>query len=70
MTVNDRPGFLATASKVIGDAGGNIIDVRHNRYDLGMPAKDTVLTVTIEARDSNHTRLIKTSLVAQGFKLL
>lgn len=70
MTVNDRPGFLATASKVIGDAGGNIIDVRHNRYDLGMPAKDTVLTVTIEARDSNHTRFIKTSLVAQGFKLL
>jgi threonine dehydratase len=70
MTVNDRPGFLATASKVIGDAGGNIIDVRHNRYDLGMPAKDTVLTVTIEARDSDHTRYIKTSLIAQGFKLL
>jgi threonine dehydratase len=70
MAVNDRPGFLATASKTIGDAGGNIIDVRHNRYDLGMPAKDTVLTVTIEARDAEHSRYIRTALISQGFKLI
>ncbi|MFT6072584.1 MAG: threonine dehydratase [Alphaproteobacteria bacterium] len=70
MTVTDRPGFLANVSKVIGDAEGNITAVRHNRYDLGRPAKDTLLTITIEARDSDHAKYIKTALLNEGFNLL
>jgi len=70
MTVTDRPGFLANVSKIIGDAEGNITAVRHNRYDLGRPAKDTLLTITIEARDTEHAKHIKTTLIAQGFNLL
>lgn len=70
MTTNDKPGFLAGVSKIIGDAEGNITAVRHNRYDLTMPAKDTLLTITIEARDKNHAHKIKTELLREGFDIL
>ena len=36
---DDRPGLLATVSAVIGGAGGNIIEVAHNRLSLDVPAK-------------------------------
>lgn len=70
MTTNDRPGFLASVAKVIGDEDGNITAVRHNRYDLTMPVKDTMLTITIEARDHNHTHKIKTALLREGYNIL
>lgn len=70
MTTNDRPGFLANVSKIIGDADGNITAVRHNRYDLTMPAKDTMLTITVEARDHAHSQKIKTELTREGFNIL
>ncbi len=68
-SINDRPGFLAEIADIIGREGGNIIEVNHNRYDLGMPAKDTGLSVTIEARDSHHARKIRAALTAQGCNL-
>ena len=67
--VSDRPGFLAQVADVIGSAGGNIIEVSHNRYNLGMLAKDTGLSLTIEARDRNHAGTIRTALIARGFHL-
>ena len=69
MTVNDQPGFLAQVSDVIANAGGNIIEVSHNRYNLGMLAKDTGLSLTIEARDSEHASSIRTALLTRGFNL-
>jgi len=69
MTVNDRPGFLAQVSEVIANAGGNIIEVSHNRYNLGMLAKDTGLSLTIEARDSEHANSIRSTLASRGFNL-
>lgn len=69
MTVNDRPGFLAQVAEVIAGAGGNIIEVSHNRYNLGMLAKDTGLSLTIEARDCDHAQTIRTLLLEKGFNL-
>ena len=68
-SINDRPGFLAEIADIIGREGGNIIEVNHNRYDLGMPAKDTGLSITIEARDGHHARKIRSALIAQGCRL-
>jgi threonine dehydratase len=36
---DDRPGMLATLASVIGEQGGNIIDVQHNRLALNVPPR-------------------------------
>jgi threonine dehydratase len=68
--INDRPGFLADVAETIGSQGGNIVEVTHNRYNLGMPAKEAELIVLVEARDSSHAKSIRNMLICRGFKLL
>lgn len=63
---DDRPGFLARVSSVIGDMGGNIIDVRHERLDLSLPAKGTDLDILVETRDAAHTRDLVAALTKAG----
>jgi threonine dehydratase len=63
---DDRPGLLARVSKVIGDLGGNILDVAHNRLALDVPAKGAEFDIQIETRDSRHTEEITEALVASG----
>ena len=69
MSVYDRPGFLAQVSDLIATQGGNIIEVSHNRYNLGMLAKDTLLSLTIEARDKHHAESIRQALLDAGYPL-
>jgi threonine dehydratase len=64
---NDQPGLLAKVSTVIGDNGGNIIEVAHNRLALDVPAKGAEFDITIETRDSRHTQEIIDALNAAGF---
>lgn len=63
---DDRPGFLARVSSVIGEMGGNIIDVRHERLDLSLPAKGTDLDILVETRDAAHTHALIAALTAAG----
>ncbi len=63
---DDRPGLLATVSHVIGDAGGNIIEVRHNRLALDVPAKGAEFDIVVETRDALHTDAIGGALRDQG----
>ena len=64
---DDRPGLLATVSAVIGHAGGNIVEVAHNRLALDVPAKGAEFDIMIEARDAQHTQEIKDALTASGY---
>jgi threonine dehydratase len=64
---NDQPGLLAKVSTVIGDTGGNIIEVNHNRLALDVPAKGAEFDITIETRDALHTQDILAALTAAGF---
>ncbi len=50
----DRPGFLGQITTAIGQAGGNIIDVSHNRLLTDLPAKSADIGFAIETRDSSH----------------
>lgn len=63
---DDRPGFLARVSKVIGDLGGNIIEVFHNRLALDVPAKAAEFDIMIETRDAQHAEEIQDSLQEAG----
>jgi threonine dehydratase len=67
--IEDRPGWLARITSLVGEAGGNILDVSHNRMSPDMPVKSADLGMTIEARDSAHADEIKDALKAAGFIL-
>ena len=64
---DDRPGLLATVSLVIGEHGGNIIEVAHNRLALDVPAKGAEFDIMIETRDAQHTQEIMDSLRERGY---
>jgi len=64
---DDRPGLLATVSRVIGEYGGNIIEVAHNRLALDVPAKGAEFDIMIETRDAQHTQEIMNALRESGY---
>ncbi len=64
---DDRPGYLATVLTAIGGAGGNIIDVAHNRLALEVPAKGAEFDIMIETRDAHHTQEIIEVLRGKGY---
>jgi threonine dehydratase len=67
--IEDRPGLLARIATLVGDAGGNILEVSHNRMMTDMPAKSATLGMVIEARDTEHASEIRERLEAAGFIL-
>ena len=64
----DQPGTLARVAAIIGEAGGNIVDVAHHRLFLDVPAKAADLELTVETRDAEHTRQLEEALRAAGFE--
>jgi len=67
--IEDRPGLLARIATVVGDAGGNILEVSHNRMMTDAPAKSAYLGMVVEARDQGHADEIRRALTAAGFTL-
>lgn len=64
---DDRPGLLSKVSKIIGDMGGNIIEVAHNRLALDVPAKGAEFDLLIETRDAQHTQEVVDALASAGY---
>lgn len=64
---DDRPGLLALVSKVIGDAGANIMEVAHNRIALDVPAKGAEFDILMETRDAQHTQEVIDALGQAGY---
>ena len=67
LLIEDRPGMLAKVATIVGEAGGNILEVSHNRLLAGTPAKGATLGLVIEARDAAHAQDIRNRLAAGGF---
>ncbi len=65
----DRPGQLALVSKLLGEAGANIIEVSHQRTFSDLPAKAALLQIVIETRDRLHLEDVVARLTSAGFHL-
>jgi len=65
----DRPGVLAQVATLVGEAGGNILEVSHNRMATDTSAKLAHLGMTVEARDADHAEEIRAKLRNAGFEL-
>ncbi|MBS0219873.1 MAG: threonine ammonia-lyase [Proteobacteria bacterium] len=65
--INDLPGQLSRVAGRIGEAGGNIVEVQHQRLFGGVVAKRAGLDVTVETRDRLHVRELVKALEGDGF---
>ncbi|MDD3762792.1 MAG: threonine ammonia-lyase [Nevskiales bacterium] len=64
--IEDQPGFLSRVAGRIGDSGGNIVQVHHERLQRGH-AKSTTLEVLVEAQDEAHAGQIFDDLTDAGY---
>jgi threonine dehydratase len=67
LEVSDHPGNLARVTGLIGEKGGNIVEVQHQRLFHDVPAKAAELDVVIETRNPAHVGAIVAALEAVGF---
>jgi threonine dehydratase len=67
--IEDRPGLLARIATLVGEAGGNILEVSHNRMMTDAPVKSAYLGMVVEARDAAHAEEIRARLRDEGFTL-
>jgi threonine dehydratase len=65
--VPDSPGSLAQIASIIGEAGGNVVDVVHQRAFSKLSVKLTDIDFTIEVRGGSHADEIAAALAAAGF---
>ena len=70
VAIADQPGALSRVAALVGEAGGNILEVSHNRMLSGLSAKSATLGMVIEARDAQHATEIRTGLEKGGFPVL
>lgn len=64
---DDRPGILATVTRIIGDKGANILQVEHHRMTLDAPVKGVEFDIEIESRDAEHTNEVVRALTEAGY---
>jgi threonine dehydratase len=64
------PGQLADIARLIADAGGNVLEVSHDRMMPGITAKFETLELVPEARDTGHAQEIRERLAANRFRQL
>ncbi|WP_281981712.1 threonine ammonia-lyase [Thalassorhabdomicrobium marinisediminis] len=67
--ISDTPGQLADISRIIGEAGANVVEVIHQRMMQSVSLKQAELEVVIEARDLGHVEDILQKLRAEGFRV-
>jgi threonine dehydratase len=65
--VPDVAGSLAKLTRVVADAGCNVVDVEHQRLFGVFSVKSTEVELTLETRDRAHIESLLVSLTDHGF---
>lgn len=65
--IEDLPGSLSDVTEIIGEHGGNILEVFHQRLFGTVPVRKADLHITVETRDAKQSQLIKDQLQARGY---
>ncbi len=65
--IDDAPGSLSEVAATIGEFGGNILDVSHQRMFASVPIKRADLYLTVETRDANQNQEILEKLRERGY---
>ena len=65
--VRDRPGELASLTRILADQDANILDISHHRVFTSTPAKGARTIFEIETRDRQHLDDVVNALSAHGY---
>jgi threonine dehydratase len=66
ITVRDRPGNLAALTRLVADAGANVLDVTHRRSYADISVRDVEIVFQLETRGREHVTAIIAELNANG----
>ena len=67
--ISDEPGMLAAISAAIGECGGNIVEIYHQRMFYDVPAKLAKIDAVVDTRGQTHVKEIITALLARQFNV-
>ena len=65
--LSDMPGALSRLAGVIGEEGGNIVEVRHQRLFQDSSVKRAEVDIVVETQNRRHVAGLVAALVAAGF---
>lgn len=65
--VSDAPGSLSKVTGIVGEQGGNILDVQHRRHILTVPSRVAQLDLTIEVANADVTNGLIGKIREAGF---
>ena len=65
--IDDAPGVLARVCGLIGDSGGNIVEVHHRRLFQDVPIKRADVDVVVETQDTRHARGLIDCIANAGY---
>ncbi len=66
----DKPGQLSGVGNVIGERGGNIISVTHERINTSSAINGCTIRIELETRDKEHINQIREALNEAHYKVL
>ncbi|HEY8120936.1 MAG TPA: threonine ammonia-lyase [Myxococcota bacterium] len=67
--LSDRPGALADVTRILADAGANVIEIDHERAFGRVPLKEARVEFVISTRGGEHLAEIRAALAAAGYEV-
>jgi threonine dehydratase len=67
--IPDAPGMLAGVTETIAGAGGNIVEIVHQRLFHDVPVTRADVDVVLETRGGEHLQTIVAALIARGLRV-
>ncbi|GAB2890837.1 threonine ammonia-lyase [Neomicrococcus lactis] len=66
--LEDRPGELATISRIISESDANVTRVDHTRVGGSLAMGDVAITIDMETKGREHSEFVLQALRAEGFQ--
>ena len=66
VTVPDRPGSLALLTRLVAEAGANVLEVAHARAFADISVRDVEIDMLLETRGREHVAVIMAVLAGHG----
>jgi len=70
LEIVDRPGSLASLLALVGELGGNVVDVEHSRVGSSLSLGDVEVALRLETKGASHCAEIVDALAAAGFRVI
>ncbi len=65
--IPDRPGSLALLLTLVGEQGGNLVDVEHLREGIDLHVRETAVQLVLETRGPDHARQVTEAVRRAGY---